>query len=143
MKSIQLLPRFLLLSFAFAIASATVVLAEDTTAPATPTATAPAPAAKSKLLPGGLTKSEMGQIGKAHNGVLASNPELKGEDDTLKIQAKDLKAKGAAATPEEKAALKTQQQEHEQKMRAAELAFDPTLAPIFAKLDAMPKKNKK
>jgi hypothetical protein len=72
----------------------------------------------------------------AREEALANDPSLKSEHDSLKQQFEALKSSGTAATEDQKQALHTQARDFHQKLQAAELKLDPTLAPIFAKLQA-------
>jgi len=83
-----------------------------------------------------LTADERAQLEKARQQVFASDPALKTEQEGLFQQFKALRSQGSTATDADKTALKGQFKAYETKMRAAELAVDSTLAPIFAKLDA-------
>ena len=64
--------------------------------------------------------------------MLFRSPTLKTEEDTLKQQKATMKD----ATKEQKEAYHQQKEAFKKDLRAAELAIDSTLAPIFAKLDA-------
>jgi hypothetical protein len=83
-----------------------------------------------------LTADEKAQLNKARDAVLAANPDLKTEADNLKQQGAKLRSESDSASDDDRQALKTKIKDHDAKMRAAMLKLDPTLAPIFAKLDA-------
>jgi len=122
MKTILSIQRVALLALVLGTASATATFAQSTNTPSTTAPTCPA---------GGchhhhdsvLTADERAQLKKAKEAVFAANPSLKQQFETLKSQGKD-------------GATKDQWQSLHQQLRAAELNIDPTLAPIFAKLDA-------
>lgn len=83
-----------------------------------------------------LTDAEKAQLKRAHDEVLATNPDLQTEETNLTTQREKLKSEGDSATIGDQKALREAFHAHMQKMHAAMLAFDPTLAPIFAKLQA-------
>jgi hypothetical protein len=113
MKTILSARRVGFLALALATASVTATFAQTT-----PTTTPAAP-----------TYSAGGEH--QHGSV------LKTDADNLKQQFAALKSKGDSATPDEKTALHAQAREFHQKLQAAELKLDPTLAPVLAKLNAM------
>jgi len=80
--------------------------------------------------------AEKAQLRKARETVLAANPGLQTQRASLRQQFQSLRSQGTSATPAEWAALRQQKQALRGQVRAAELSVDPTLAPIFAKLDA-------
>jgi Spy/CpxP family protein refolding chaperone len=83
-----------------------------------------------------LTDAERNQLKAAKEKAFASNGDLKGQAEALHAQFKALKTANPPATEAQFEALHQQKESLHQQMRAAELAADPTLAPIFAKLDA-------
>jgi len=83
-----------------------------------------------------LTADEKTQLKKDRDAALVANPDLKTEADNLSQQREKLKNEGDSASKDDWQALKTQSKAHEVKMRAAMLQIDPTLAAIYAKLDA-------
>ena len=138
MKTILSVHRAALLALALGTASATAAFAQTTNTP--PTATAPADS------PGWfhhhhhdsvLTADEKTQLKKAHKAAFAANPSLQTEQASLKQQFETLKSEGKdGATKDQWKALHEQSRTFHQNLRAAELSIDPTLAPVFAKLDA-------
>jgi hypothetical protein len=100
-------------------------------ASATPTE----PANSSKVPPPILDNDEMGQLQKVRAQVLAANPDLKAEEEKLKSMH-DAQAKMLALMPDQKNAAFAEWKAYQKKMRAAMLKIDPTLSPLFAKLDA-------
>ena len=131
MLSVQ---RVALLALALGTASVTATFADDTTTTTTaPTCTAGGHHHHDSVL----TDAEKAQLKTAHDAALAANPSLQTEQDNLKQQFETLKGEGKdGATKDQWQALHEQKQAFEVKLHAAELAIDPTLAPIFAKLEA-------
>jgi hypothetical protein len=135
MKTMLSVPRVALLALVLGTASATAIFAQTTNTPST---TAPANSS------GGfhhhhdsvLSADEKAQLKKAHEAALAANPSLQTEEASLKQQFETIKGQGDSATKDEKHALHEQAHTFHQNLRTAELKIDPTLAPIFAKLDA-------
>jgi seryl-tRNA synthetase len=135
MKTILSVQRAALLALALGSVSATVAFAQTTNTPST---TAPTCSA------GGfhhhdsvLTADEKAQLKKAHKAALAANPSLQSEQASLKQQFETLKSQGKDSTTKDQwKALHEQAHTFHQNLRTAELSIDPTLAPIFAKLDA-------
>ena len=125
MKSKLSFSSFAFLALALGMATLTPTFAQtDSTPPA-----APAKAAA-------LTAEERAQLTKAHDAALAADPALKTEDDSLTKQRADLKAKGASASADDKAALKAKWTEHQDKLHAAMIKIDPTVAPLIDKMKA-------
>ena len=83
-----------------------------------------------------LTAAEKAQLKKAKEQALASNGTLQSEQASLKQQFHTLKSQGASATSDQWKALHEQKKAFHEKLKAAELLVDPTLAPIFQKLEA-------
>jgi hypothetical protein len=83
-----------------------------------------------------LAPDERAHLRKVQKQVLANDPALKAEDDSLRQQREDLEDQGSSASPDDRKALMAKWHDHQQKVRAAALKLDPTLAPIYAKLDA-------
>ncbi len=129
MKTISLLSRITLLSVAFGIAGVTAAVAQTASTPGTSTAGSSTHAPL-------LTADEKAQLTKDHDAVLAANPDLKTQGDNLKKQSDALKAQGANASQADKDDIKAMHKEYEQKVHAAMLALDPSIAPILAKLAA-------
>jgi len=136
MSNISSLQRIALLAFALGTTGITATFAQtpSTTTPSTPPAsgtTQPTPDHPSVL-----TADEKAQLQKARDQVLADNADLKTEGADLAKQHDALKAQGGSATDSDKQAFHTAMHDYHDKLRAAMLKVDPTLAPIFAKLDA-------
>jgi Spy/CpxP family protein refolding chaperone len=132
MKSYLTFPRAAFLAIALGATVTTAVFADDST-PATTPSTPPAGGEGHHHGDRVLTPDERAQLMKAHDAALAANPDLKTEGDALKQEHQSL---GSDATEDQKKAFFTKMQAYHEKVKAAELAIDPTLAPIFAKLDA-------
>ncbi len=79
-----------------------------------------------------LTPPEQEQYASARAKALAAHPEIKIEGQSLMQQGKDVMANGTMA---DKQAFMEKMNSHRQKLRAAMLQVDPTLEPIFAKID--------
>jgi hypothetical protein len=84
--------------------------------------------------PSALDNDEMTQLVKARAQVLAANPDLKAEEVKLKTMH-DAMGQNPSATAEQKNAAFAEWKAYQKKMRAAMLKIDPTLEPIFTKLD--------
>jgi hypothetical protein len=72
----------------------------------------------------------------AYTSALAGNGTLQAEQASLKQQFETLKGEGSSATQAQWQALHQQKETFHQNLKAAELLVDPSLAPIFAKLQA-------
>ena len=81
-----------------------------------------------------LSPGDKAKLLKARQEVLAANPDLKAEQEDLMKQREAMK-NDPDATPEERTAFFQSFVAHDQKMKAAMLKVDPTLAPVFAQLD--------
>jgi hypothetical protein len=139
MKTILSFQRVAFLALALGTASVTATFAQTvntgTTTPTAPTCSA-----------GGwhhhhhddsvLTATEKAQLKKAHEAALAANGTLQTEQTNLKQQFETLKGAGSSATQAQWQALHQQKEAFHKDLKAAELLIDPTLAPIFAKLEA-------
>ena len=79
-----------------------------------------------------LTPAEQEQYAQARAKALTAHPDLKTEGQSLMQQGKDVMANG---TMTDKQAFMEKMNSHRQKLRAAMLQVDPTLEPIFAKID--------
>ena len=131
------LPRVALLAIALGSAGVSATFAQTTTSS---TSTTP------PVTSGGschhhdrfsvLTAAERAQLKSAHNAALAANPSLKTAQDNVKQQFQALMADKATATPDQWKAVHEQAHAFRSNLRSAELLIDPTLAPIFAKIDA-------
>jgi hypothetical protein len=127
MKTILTLPRAVLGAVALCAAGATTALAQTSGGGGT---------GGGGGMRGVLTPAEMAQLQKAHDQAETNDPTLKTDEDALKQKRTDLKAQGASASADDKAALRQDMTDFNKKLHDAELAIDPTLAPIIAKLDA-------
>ncbi len=83
-----------------------------------------------------LPASERTQLKAAYKQVLASNGTLKTQQESLKQQFEALKSQGDSATKDQWHALHQQMKDFHQQLKSAELLVDPSLGPIFAKLEA-------
>jgi len=94
--------------------------------------------ANSQLPPGNamlsfLSPAEQIQYAKARAKALADNPDLKSEGE--KVAQEGGQAMSAGATAADRQAFIEKMNSHRQKLRQAMLKEDPTLEPIFAKID--------
>jgi hypothetical protein len=130
-----------LLALALGTASATVLFAQSTSTSST-TTTPTAPTDTTGSWQGHhhhdsiLTADERAQLKKDHEAVLAANSTLAAQAASLKQQFETLKGEGSSATSAQWQALHQQKETFQSQLRSAELNLDPSLAPIFAKLDA-------
>ncbi len=83
-----------------------------------------------------LTMQEKMEFIKARRQVFASNPDLKAEQDGLNKQREALKSQGSSASTKDKKALLQGFMDHQKKMKTAMLQVDPSLGPIFDKIEA-------
>jgi len=135
MKTILSIQRAALLALALGSASATAAFAQTTTPP--PPTAPTSSAGGHHHHPNVLTADEKAQLKKAREAAFAADSSLQTERDNLKQQFESLKAEGkGGATKDQWKALREQGLDFHQKLKAAELGIDPTLAPIFAKLEA-------
>ncbi len=79
-----------------------------------------------------LTPQEKMQFMKARKQVLAANPDLKTEGENLLKEKQQL---GDNPSPEDRRGFFQDVSTHEGKMREAMLKVDPSLSPVFAKID--------
>ncbi len=98
----------------------------QTTNPAPSTAPAPPPSI--------LDNDEMTHLTSVREQVLAGNPDLKAEEEKLK--ALHDAAQTQKPSEEQRKADYIEWKAYQKKMRAAMLKVDPTLQPLFDKLDA-------
>ena len=138
MKTILSIPRVAFLALALGTATATATFAQSTTTTST---TPPTCSAGGKYhhhgLASVLSADEIAQLKAAHEKALAGDSSLQTAQANLKSQFQALKAEGKdTATKTQWQALKAQAHAFHQQMRAAELKIDPTLAPVFSKLEA-------
>lgn len=83
-----------------------------------------------------LDQDEMTQLKHAREKVFETNPALKAENDRLK----EMHDSSTTPTAEQRNAAFAEWKSYQKQMRAAMLKVDPTLGPIFAKIDAARKK---
>jgi hypothetical protein len=121
MKTILSIPRVALLALVLGTAGATATFAQSTPSTTTSSTTAPTCSGGWHHHHSVLTDAEKTELKTARTTALANNPSLQQQFETLKGNA--------SATKADWKALKAQ-------LHAAELATDPNLAPIFAKLEA-------
>ncbi|HEX4141889.1 MAG TPA: hypothetical protein VHY09_16185 [Candidatus Methylacidiphilales bacterium] len=79
-----------------------------------------------------LDNDEMTQLNHAREKVFEANPDLKSENEKLKTMHDST----SNPTPEQRDAAFAEWKAYQKQMRAAMLKVDPTLKPIFAKIDA-------
>jgi len=80
-----------------------------------------------------LTPGEQVQYAEARAKALADNPDLKAEGEAVARQGANVMQ--ADATASDKQAFIEQMRLHREKLRQAMLKEDPTLEPVFAKID--------
>jgi hypothetical protein len=144
MKTLLSARRIAFLAFALGTASVTATFAQTTTTPDTTTTTPPATSAPAGTTGGWkhrhhesvLTADEKARLKAAREQAFAADPSLKTEHDSLRQQFKALRSSGTTPTSDQKQALHQQASDFHQKLQAAELKIDPTLAPVFDKLAA-------
>ena len=83
-----------------------------------------------------LTREEKIHLYKVRKAVLASNPDLKAEQDSLTKEREYVKNKGAAATDDDKKTLFQNFMAHTQKMDAAMRQQDPSIGPVLDEIKA-------
>ena len=83
-----------------------------------------------------LDNDEMMQLQKAREQVLGANPDLKAEEEKLKALHDSVQNQIPAPTADQRNAMFAEWKSYQKTMRAAMLKIDPTLAPLFAKLDS-------
>ena len=105
--------------------------AQTNAAPAGAPANSQIPQANSML--SFLTPAEQIQYANARAKALSDNPDLKAEGE--KVAQEGVGAMTADATAAEKQAFIEKMNSHRQKLRQAMLKEDPTLEPIFTKID--------
>ena len=82
-----------------------------------------------------LDNDEMTQLQKARDQVLAAHPELKTEEEKLKTLHETVSKQNPPPSAEERNAAFAEWKAYQKTMRAEMLKVDPTLKPLFAKLD--------
>ena len=89
-----------------------------------------------QLPPPILDNDEMMQLQKAREQVLGANPDLKAEEEKLKALHDSVQSQVPPPTADQRNAMFAEWKSYQKTMRAAMLKIDPTLAPLFAKLDS-------
>jgi hypothetical protein len=139
MKTLLSFPRTTLLALALGTAGVTASFAQTTTTSTSTTTPAPTCTAGGRHRhhhESVLTSDEKAQLKKAHDAAIAANGALQTEQASLKQQFETLKSEGDSATKDQWQALHQQASAFHAQLRSAELLIDPTLTPVFAKLDA-------
>lgn len=121
-----------LLAAALTLGAFSPVSAQSTNAP--DPAHAPMP-------PSVLDNDDMARLTKVRTQVLAAHPELQAEE--TKLKARHAAVQGQTPTADERKADLAEWKDYRAKMRAEMLKLDPTLQPIFEKLDAARKNGAK
>jgi hypothetical protein len=83
-----------------------------------------------------LTREEKIHLFKVRKAVLASNPDLKAEQDSLTKEREYVQNKGTDATADDKKTLFQNFMAHTQKMDAAMRQQDPTIGPVLDEVNA-------
>ena len=83
-----------------------------------------------------LDNDEMMQLQKVRAQVLSANPGLKAEEEKLKALHASVQTQNPPPTADQRNAAFAEWKAYQTKMRAEMLKVDPTLQPIFAKLDS-------
>jgi hypothetical protein len=83
-----------------------------------------------------LDNDEMMQLQKVREQVLGANPDLKAEEEKLKALHASAQAQNPPPTADQRNAAFAEWKAYQTKVRAEMLKVDPTLSPIFAKLDS-------
>ena len=91
--------------------------------------------------PSALDSDDMTKLVAARQEVLAAHPDLKAEEEKLKAMHESSQGKNPPPTAEEKNAAFAEWKAYQKQMRAEMLKIDPTLYPIFAKLDESRRHN--
>jgi hypothetical protein len=68
--------------------------------------------------------------------VLAGDPDLKSEQESLMKEAQSVKSQGTGASADDKQMLRNNFMAHREKMNAAMVKADPTVQPILDQVDA-------
>ncbi len=140
MKTMLSLSRIALWALALGTTSIAATYA-DTTAPAAAPSTATNATGGNFHHQSVLTDAEKAQLKNARHAAFAADPSLKTEKQNLKQAFQTLKSQNGTADKTQWQALHAQAVAYHQKLRAAELNADPTLAPVFSKLDAAPHRH--
>jgi hypothetical protein len=137
MKTILSIQRVALVALALGTASITATFAQTTNAPSTTAPTCSGGGWHHHHQGSVLTDAEKAQLQKARDAAFTANPSLQTQAANLKQQFETLKGEGkGVATQDQWQSLKQQERSFHQQLQADELAIDPTLTPIFAKLQA-------
>jgi hypothetical protein len=83
-----------------------------------------------------LDNDEMTQLKNVREQVLAAHPELKVEEEKLKTLHETVSQQNPPPTPEVRNAAFAEWKAYQKNMRGEMLKIDPTLKPLFAKLDS-------
>jgi hypothetical protein len=73
---------------------------------------------------------------RVHRQVLAENPDLKSEQQSLMTERQEMKAQGSSLTPADRRAFREKVVAHSEKMDAAMRKDDPTVEPILEQVKA-------
>jgi hypothetical protein len=138
MKTFLSFPRVAYWALALGTSSMAATYADTTTPPSTTTPAATTDGGFHHHHGAILTDAEKAQLKNARHEAYTVDPTLKTDKENLKQAFTALKAQGQTADKDQWRALRTQKVAYHEKLRAAELKVDPTLAPVFAKLDAAP-----
>jgi hypothetical protein len=82
-----------------------------------------------------LDNDEMVQLKRARAQVLTAHPELKAEEEKLKTLHETFTQQNPPPTADQRNAAFAEWKDYQKSMRAEMLKIDPTLKPLFAKLD--------
>ena len=88
-----------------------------------------------QLPPPILDNDEMTRLQNVRAQVLTANPDLKTEEEKLKALHESAQNQVPPPTAEQRNAMFAEWKAYQKKMRATMLKIDPTLGPLFAKLD--------
>jgi hypothetical protein len=92
-------------------------------------------AASPKLPAPMLDNDDLAQLQRARAQVLAAHPDLKAEEEKLKALHDSVPKQSPPPTTDQRNAMFAEWKAYQKQMRAEMLKIDPTLAPLFAKLD--------
>jgi hypothetical protein len=82
-----------------------------------------------------LDNDELAQLQKVRAQVLGAHPDLQSEEEKLTAFHNAAQNPATQPTPEQRNAMFVEWKAYQKKMRAEMLKIDPTLKPLFAKLD--------
>ena len=83
-----------------------------------------------------LTADEKAHLMRVHRQVMAENPDLKTEQESLQKEREYVHGKGTNATADDKGMLRDNFMAHNEKMTAAMVKDDPSVQPILDKVKA-------